>query len=343
MAQSALAMSKLTIVAENQSMIWDVTVVDNGRIFVSGPRWSGTKGPQLAVLDNDKQPSSYPDAKWNAWKPGDDPTTVFVNINAIHRHEGSLFVVDTGSPDFGGDPLPGASKIVRIDLATNNVTKVYSFEPGVVLPGSYIDDIRIRGSRGYLTDAGKPGLIVLDLTTGAARRILDGATAVTASDRPIVTGGVVLNGPDGTPLKVHSDRLELSPDGRYLYFGPLNGPWSRIETKWLEGRSSDVASHVEPWADLPPFGGTTMAPNGDLFFTDLAQNAVKRRKADGKIETLVRDEMLHWADAPYLDKNGDLWLPVPQLDRTALFHAGVSKIVWPIQLLRLSIKPGERS
>jgi hypothetical protein len=80
-----------------------------------------------------------------------------------------------------------------------------------------------------------------------------------------------------------------------------------------------------------------MASNGDLYFTDLAENAVKRRSFDGNIQTVVSDPRLHWVDAPYLDGEGLLWLPVPQLDRTGIFRGGTSKIAWPIQLFRLTL------
>ncbi len=32
-----------------------------------------------------------------------------------------------------------------------------------------------------------------------------------------------------------------------------------------------------------------------------------------------------------------MWLPVPQMDRVALFNAGTSKIRWPIQLFRIDL------
>jgi hypothetical protein len=328
----------LSLVAESQAMIWNAVTVDRGRIFVSGPRWTGSRGPQLALLDGKGRPTPFPDVAWNDWSPGKDPASTFIDINALHRApDGDLFAVDTGSPTFGGAPLPNGAKVVRIDLGTDNVIRIYRFAADVALPGGYIDDIRIHGDTAYLTDAGRPGLIVLDLKTGNARRVLSGAPSVTASNRPIVIDGEVVLAPDGKPLKVHSDPMELSPDGRYLYFGPLNGPWSRIETQWLDNPGANAADHVEPWADLPPVGGTAMAPNGDLYFTDLAENAVKRRTLDGTIQTVVSDPRLHWVDAPYLDGEGSLWLPVPQLDRTGIFHGGGSKIAWPIRLFRLTL------
>jgi len=334
----------LVVAAESRDLIWNaVALSEDGRVFVSGPRWTGGQGPALASLDAEGQPSPYPDARWNAWRSGEDARQAFVNINAIHRGpEDSLWVIDTGSPDFGGAPLPGGAKVVRIDLKNGAVLRVYPLGSEIATPQSYVDDIRIHGTRGYLTDAGRPGLIVLDLESGAARRVLDNAPSTTAPmDRPILLEGKPVKAPDGAMLRVHADPLELSPDGQWLYFASLHGPWSRIETRWLDDANLSpeaVASHVEPWADLPPTGGTALDANGDLYFSDLAEDAVKKRTPDGRIETVIADPRLHWVDAPYLTQDGWLWLPVPQMDRVALFNEGKARTTRPIQLLRLRVR-----
>jgi hypothetical protein len=328
----------LAVVAETRRMIWNAVAVDGNRIFVAGPRWAGANGPAVALIDGKDALIPYPDASWNAWQPGADVTNAFVNVNAIRRDDrGGLWIIDTGSPSFGGDPLPGAAKAVRIDLASSRVERIYPFGPQAALPGSYIDDIRFHGDHAYLTDAGRAGLIVLNLRGGKTRRVLDGAPSVTApANRPIVVDGKIVRTPDGSPLRVNSDPLEVGPDGRYLYFGSLHGPWSRIETRLLDDPAipgSELAGKVEAWADLPPVGGTAMASDGTLYFTDLASDALKKRSPEGTITTVVRDSRLHWGDAPAL-ADGFIWLPVPQIDRVSLFNNGISRIDWPIRLYR---------
>lgn len=327
----------LVPIARSDGMIWNAVAVDGARIFVAGPRWTGGRGPQLALLDEAGNPRPYPDATWNDWTRGADPTSAFVNINAIHLDgRGGLWAVDTGSPDFGGDPLPGGAKLVRIALPTGLIDRVVPLGPDLALKGSYIDDIRFNGDHAYLTDAGRPGLLVLDLRSGKGRRALDHHPAATARDgRPIVLDGEIVKAPDGTPLKVHSDPLEVSPDGAWLYFGPLEGPWSRVPTHLLDDPTTDpalLAQSVEPWADLPPVGGTAMGRDGSLYFAELATNSIKRRYPDGRIETLATDPALHWVDAPFLAADGRLYLPVPQMDRVALFHDGRSLTLWPVAL-----------
>jgi sugar lactone lactonase YvrE len=329
-------------ILSSREMIWNAVVTDQDRIFVAGPRWTGGQGPAVAVFDRKGHPQPYPNKAWNSWTPGADVGRAFVSVNALHRDDhGGLWVIDTGAPNFGGDAVPGGAKAIRFFLATNRVDRIYPLGPQVVLSGSYIDDIRFHGDHAYLTDAGRPGLLVLDLKTAATRRVFDGAPAATAPpDRPIVVDGKILKAPDGSALRVNSDPLEVSPDGQWLYFAPLEGPWSRIETRWLDDASiapDELATKVKPWADLPPVGGTAMDGNGDLYFSDLADSSLKRRTPEGAISTVIRDPRLHWVDAPFIDSNHSIWLPVPQLDRVALFNGGKPQIQWPVQLFRLDL------
>lgn len=334
----------LTVAAQSRAMIWNAVAIDHDRVFVAGPRWSGSTGPAVGLIDGAGQPAAYPDAAWNAWRPGDDASRSFVNVNAIHLDgKGGLWAVDTGSPEFGGNPLPGGAKIVQIDLGTNKVKRIIAFGPDVALAGSYVDDIRFHGNFAYLTDAGRPGIIVVNLATGAMRRVLNNVPSTTApSDRPIVVEGQTVMGPDGRPLKVNADPMEVSPDGVWFYFGTLEGPWSRIETRWLDdatASSETVNMQVQPWADLPPVGGTAMDTNGDLYFSDLATSTLKRRSPDGQVTTIIHDQRLHWIDAPAIDDRHRIWLPVPQIDRAPAFHGGKSQIEWPVGLYHLPLSP----
>jgi hypothetical protein len=332
----------LQVAAESRHMIWNAVAIDDRRgIYVAGPRWTGSQGPQLGRLDARGEPRPWPDQAWNAWRPGQDPARAFVDVNAIHRYGKALWVVDTGSPDFGGAPLPGGAKLVEIDLDSGKVLRVYPFPAAALGPHSYVDDLRIHGRHAYLTDAGEPGLIVLDLDSGQARRVLDHAPSTVAGDRPIVVAGETVLAPDGKPLKVNADPLELSPDGRWLYFGPLSGPMWKVQTRWLDDPGLDarsLAAKVQPWFDMPPVGGTAMDRDGSFYFTDLAASALRRRRPDGRVETVLADPRLHWVDAPAIDARDTLWLPVPQMDRVALFHGGRAQTRWPVQLLKLDLR-----
>jgi sugar lactone lactonase YvrE len=341
-AGAAAAAPTLRIEARSDTMIWNAVAVDGGRIFVAGPRWTGSRGPALALIGRDGKPAPYPDAAWNGWRAGADNAHAFVNVNAIHLDgRGSLWVVDTGSPEFGGDPLPGGAKAVQIDLASNRVVRTIFFGAEVALPGSYVDDIRFNGRHAYLTDAGKPGLIVVDLETGKARRVLENHPSVVAPrERPINVAGTVVRGGDGQPLVVNVDPFELAGDGQTLYYGPLTGPWSQVPTRLLDDPATPaatLAAAVKPWADLPPIGGSVLDADGNLYYTELRTSSLVRRAPDGRLTTVVSDPRLHWVDAPAI-ANSRIWLPVPQMDRVPVFNGSVSKVAQPVTLFSIDLK-----
>ncbi|WP_246797578.1 major royal jelly family protein [Burkholderia perseverans] len=335
----------LMVARQNTQMPWNAVAVDAaGRVIVSAPRWTGNTGPAVAVAGKDGSLTPYPDRAWNGWTPGGDASHAFVSVNAIHEDAGGdLWLVDTGAPAFGGATIPGGAKIVRIDPRTDAVVRIYVLPAAAIQAHTYVDDIRIHGRHAYLTDAGEGAILVLNLDDGSVRRRFDGMPFVRArpNDR-IVVNGKVLTAGDGQPLKVNADPLEVSPDGRYFYFGPLSGPLSRIETRLLDDDSmsdADLARQVTVWFENPPVGGTAMGADGSLYYTPLADNTLMRRAPDGTLSTIVRDRRLRWVDAPFLDGRGNILLPVPQIDGAPAFNHGHSTIHLPIQLYRVRL-PG---
>ncbi|KAH7702877.1 hypothetical protein AAVH_29960 [Aphelenchoides avenae] len=157
----------LRIAAESKSSVWNAVAVDtDGTVYVSGPRWASDDPMGVARLGPDG-PQPYPNAEWNSWTISEKNLTgLFVGVNAIRTDSnGSLWVVDTGTVQFGGAPLRlGGAKLVRIDLRTDSVSRIYPLDDAVT-DNSYVDDVRFSGDHAYLSDAGHPGIIVLCLKT----------------------------------------------------------------------------------------------------------------------------------------------------------------------------------
>jgi len=334
--------ARLIVEGSTKIMDWNAVAIVAGHVFVSGPRWTGFDGPAVAEISRHGEIQPFPDKQWNNWRPGLDARHSFVNVNALHLDpSGRLWAVDTGTPLFGGDPVEGGPKIVCIDPTTAAVLRVYPMDKDVAPAGSYIDDIRFNGRHAYLTDAGRGALLVLDLESGLFRRVLDGVSATKARpERPISVDGHILRTAFGSPLLVNADPLEVSPDGNLLYFGTLEGPWSQVPTALLDNPDTapgTLAAAITPWANLPPIGGSAMDTHGNLYFTALSDDTLYRRSIAGDVTRIASDPRLHWADAPFLDQSGKLWLPAAQLDRLAQFHRGASHIKLPFQLLSLKV------
>ena len=311
------------------------------RVFLPLSRLDGSSGPQVVEWKSGK-PIPFPNEAWNSWKPGDDPAKAFVRVNALRTgaHD-SLWIVDVGAPGLGKTPLPGGPKLVEIDLATDMIARVYPLEAATNLR-SFIDDVRFHGSLAYVTDAGSPGIIVLDLVTGAVRRVLDGDPSMTAQ-RPLTADSHVLRGPDGKPVKIHADQLEVSPDGKFFYYQPASGPMSRVATRYLDDPSltnAQLAKHITTFAKTPSTGGTAIDANGAIYCSDVDAHRVLAIDPDGNTHVLVEDPRLLWVDAMWIDAAGFLYMPAAQLDRMAPFNGGMSKVQWPVSVYRTRIGIG---
>lgn len=323
--------------------IWNaVATGEDGRIFVA---YSGadSPGPQVQQLAPDRIGQAYPNAAWNSWTPGQNPEDKFVHVNALRVGPGGgLWVVDAGAAAPGKPAVSGGARIFKFNLETNQLARTYSLA-SAVKAGSYIDDIRFNGRIAYITDAGAPALIVLDLDTGQARRVLENDVSTTDS-HPMYADGKLLRTAQGKPLHIHADQLEVSPDGRYLYFQPASGPLARVETRYLDDpklTAAALASHVDrDWANTPTTGGTAIDAKGTIYLSDTNHRRILRIAPNGKITTLITDPRLVWSDAMWIDQNDYLWIPASQQNLTAGFDGGHQKVHYPVVIYKMKINAG---
>src|SRR4051812_31012460 len=123
-----------------------VSVSAEGRIFVNFPKWGDDVRFTVGEL-RDGQVVPYPDEAWNSPK-GDDDAGALVSVQSIVVDPADrLWILDTGSPLFQ-PTRPGGPKLVRVDLASDSVEQVITFPDDVVLPTSYVNDVRFDLSRG---------------------------------------------------------------------------------------------------------------------------------------------------------------------------------------------------
>lgn len=328
--------SQLEPVVRSDLVFNGVAATKDSRLFLPFQRQEKDKGIEVAEIVGGK-PKAYPDETWNSWVTGKDAANAFVGVNALRiGPDGDLWVVDRGVTGLGETPVAGGPKVVQIDVKANKVRRVYSLQSAAG-GKSFVDDIRFNGRRAYLTDAGRPGLIVLDLDSGATRRLLEFDSSTTAS-RPLLAEGKELSDPHGKPVVVNADQLEVSPDGKMLYFQPCSGPMYRIDTAFLDDPAAkDLPAHVKFFTGTPSTGGTAMDADGNLYSSDTDKSQILKVTPDGKVTTLIRDPRLVWVDAMWIDDQGNLLLPAAQLNRTAAFNAGKSTIQFPTVVYKLAI------
>ena len=347
--------SRLIEVASLQRIANGVTTSPDGRVFLSHPQVEGP-GAQVSELRNG-QPVPYPDLDTNVWKPDGDPTRTFMKVNSLRvGPDGDLWVVDAGSRAVGYKAVTGAAKIVRIDLRTNRVRRVYQAPPSAVREYSYYNDMRFSpdGRRAYISDAAGllPAVVVLDIESGEMRRVLenhpltiarfkmygDGRQLVLKDPIPAWWGGMT------TDKMVNVDQLEVSPDGRWLYFHPIGGPLARVETRLIDDprTPADVLlNSVEKLIETWTAAGTAIDAAGNIYMSQVNTRSVMRIAPDMTVTTLVSDPRLTWIDAMWIDRDGFLYMPAAQLDKTsANFAGGPEQLRYPMKIWKMSIQHG---
>lgn len=330
---------QLVSVATSDTSWNGVAVSDDDRVFVLFPHNEGTPGTRIGELKNGRM-TPWPTRAWNAWKKEGDPAQMaFVRTNALRfGPDGLLWIVDTGTPKSDAPPIAHGPKLLAFDIARHQLVKSIPLDK-LVKRQSFVDDLRFHGASIYVTDAGAPALILLNQKTGQGRRVLENDSTTTAR-RPLVGEGKVVRKPAGSQVKLPADQLEVTPDGKYYYFQTAAGPMYRVETQYLANfnvPSAEIARHVSYFFNSPTCGGTTIDAAGNRYVADANQKRVLKVTPSGQSSTLVQSPDLIWVDAMWLDHAGNLWLPVPQMNRTAGFQQGVETVRFSVQLYKLPI------
>ncbi len=300
--------AELSLVAEFDHQATGVAVSEEGRIFVNFPRW--TEDSEISVAELvDGRPQPYPDERWNSWRNAKknelSPEDRFVCVQSVVAdRRGSLWVLDPAAPATE-QVVEGGPKLVRIDLSTDTVTRVYSFGPDIAPQGAYLNDVRFHpdGRRAFMTDSGAKGaLVVLDLESGAARRVLDGHPSTQPEKDVVVKAdGRELRRPDGRGAEFAADGIEVSPDGAFVYWQALTGrTLYRISTDTLADPSLDEAAlndRIEVMGEVGVSDGYWMDRQGRLYISAVEDKAVKVREPSGEVRTVVQDDRLRWPDS----------------------------------------------
>ncbi|WP_260600131.1 SMP-30/gluconolactonase/LRE family protein [Sphingomonas endolithica] len=348
-ATAAAASAQGPRIAQVSSFDQEVTGVaaaQDGRIFVNFPRWNSDVPVSVAEVRPNGSTVAYPNAEWNSWRNAAaaqiDPRTHFVNVQSVVADKrGSLWVLDPGAPN-AEKVLPGAAKLVKIDLASNAVTRIYPFDETIAPPDSYLNDIRFApdGRHAFMTDSGRGALVVLDLDSGVATRVLDKhpSTMLDPSVQ-VMTDGRPLRRPDGRQPMFHADSIELSADGEYLLWQALTGKTIyRVPISALtrpDATADLIARSVERVAENRVADGYLRLRDGRLLITAPEDNAVRVMAADGTITPLIQDRRLRWPDSMAELPDGQVLLTTSRIQDNDWFKPdakpGVATQLWRVR------------
>jgi sugar lactone lactonase YvrE len=215
------------------------------------------------------------------------------------------------------------------------LSRVVYLPPPVAPPDAFVNDFTIdpRHKKIFIADpaGGKnAALIVVDMETGAARRVLEGHPSVVPEDIDLVIDGRIVQVKDanGRLIRPHIGVNPITEDmeNEWVYFGPMHGLCLyRVKAEDLANESLDgkaLASRVERYSAKPICDGVTIDKANNIYLGDLAENAIGVIKSDRSYQQIAKSDQLSWVDSFSFGPGGRLYAVVNQLHRSAVLNGG---------------------
>jgi sugar lactone lactonase YvrE len=260
----------------------------------------------------------------------------------------NLWVLDPAAPKTQ-EIVKDGPKLVKIDLATNQVVQTIPFGEDVAPKKSYLNDVRIdtRTNRAFITESANGAIIVVDLKSGKARRLLDGhpSTQPEKDVKLVVDGKALIDQQKKTP-QIASDGIALDAKEGYLYYHALTGhTLYRIKTSFLADETlgkRELEAKVENVGQTPAPDGMLEGPDGSVYLTDLEGSAVVRWDPESKrVAQVIADKRLLWPDTLSWGPNGEIYVTASQIENMPRFNNGKSTRTEPYKLWKITGIKGE--
>jgi sugar lactone lactonase YvrE len=338
-AESLFPAVVLETVADLELPPGNIAVAEDGRVFFSfhPEAWPETRVAEL--VNGEAVP--YPSAPFQTTgrsEPAAFVTVLSLRIDRQHR----LWTLDNANHG------TGQPRLLAFDLATNEVVHRFDFPKECAGWGSHLNDFQVdpTGRRIYIADASifaqTPALVVYDAETRTCRRLLQGHRSVEPDPYIPVVQGRKMQVVGLFAVRPGVDSIALDRAGKWLYYAPVTDRnLYRVRAADLDNKSIDeeqLADRVETFAAKTMSDGISIDLEGNLYLTDLEHSAIIRLRADGRLETLVRDDRLRWPDGLSFGPAGWLYVTCSALHQVIGRTPGQIRAAAPYQIYRF--KPG---
>lgn len=334
---AAVADVDLQVFATLQQAPGNIAVSPSGRVFISQHQFYDPDYQVVEVM-GDGSTRPFPNADWSAIL-GADGVGLQAVLGIRASTDGVLWMLDNGSKP---------PRLVGWDLNADTVHQIVAIPSSASVPGSFLNDFAVDLAHNaiYIADFAdapdKAAIIVVDLASGKARRVLQGDRSTRPEDVPLVVDGrrIRLHKADGieTEARVGVNPITIDVEYQWVYYGAMNGTalW-RVRTVDLmnsELSRAELSARVERFGDKPVSDGISIDEDGGVYVTDLAANGIGVVNAEGHYRLLVQDpQKLNWPDGMSGGPNGRMFVTVNQLHRSPPLNGGVNGAKPPFYIM----------
>ena len=333
--------AKLEVVTEVDQSPGGMTITPNGSIILSLHQFKKTD-VRVAEITPEADVRSFPTENISRGING-TPVALDAVLGVQSDKKGIVWMLDNGRRS---ESLP---KLVAWDTKKDKLHRVVHLPPPATVPSSFLNDMAIDPDEPFIyitdpADGKNAALIVVNLETGIARRVLQGHHSVIPESIDLLIDGkkVEVRRPDGSRVKplAGANPIAIDRKGNWLYFGPMQGrTLYRVATKHLQDealRPTELNSRVEGYSEKPICDGIAIDSNSNIYCSDLANKAIGViREKDQKYEIYIRDDRFLWPDALCFGNDGRLYFVASQLHNTQPFNGGKDVTTRTISIFKI--------
>ena len=313
----------------------NIAVTPQQRLIMSQHQFYGAPLRVVEVMpDGSVEP--FPNEAWSS-KPNSAGVGLHTVLGLRSDRNGVVWMLDR-SPGEGR-----SGKIVGWDSVNDRLHRVIYLPQPIIAENSFLNDLAVdlEHEAIYITDtAGEDNsaLIVVDLDTGFARRVLEGDKSTRPEDIPIVIDDRTVT-MGGEPAKIGVNPITIDPDNQWVYYGAMNGTsLYRIATTDLLDESlssAALASKVQRYGDKPICDGITIDSAGNVYITSITNRAIGVVDPSGEYRILYQvEKLLNWTDGMAFSDDNFIYVTVSQLHNSPPLNNGENTAQPPFYLVK---------